>query len=581
MNAPSPFGIYIWAPLGGGHKTAKDGVKTIQVERGEVSQTVEGNAEGRIFRVVPVNEGKNDIDITKFVNLGPLRFGDWTAKMWNDAQMRGDLGTLQRIALPISVRVSEFFMGWIVRLRFKAMLRGLKTPPRHIVSAQAFCIKDIARAIASVNKEKGWDMQLEVYLTDLPSKRATHFFPSMKRLASDPELSRITKLYAKSPRLKKGVSEKKFWRDHCGEITVVTDQPFPIRAAFRNTEALGEKLKQPILDVTLILNQPCEKKIIENHESCEVKEKEVVFHLKPQDKVGFLMLGSQPTQEAVLSWLQTFVKARGEKKFSDGRQHYLFLYCGAPKEKIEQNPLLAAVHAEIEKMKKAGQLPDDVHIVPFTNQGPDFIASLMGRSDMSITRSGGATSMELLTLGQSPHIPKRENKCTFIHSEALMRLDDAHILEKLQAHLERLAFASPTDAYWNDLYKEMSHACRAMGISEAECEVCFQTAKSEKKTVAQILADVDALAARASKESVSRRKKIDHKMSALRTKDKYKNHSESDLRRVATEKLLLEEGVILWEGKNARYLQESLQDQGVRVVNPEFAREDLSLKFFS
>lgn len=581
---PTDTGVYVSAPLGGGHVTAKNGVKARQEE--------ECQAVGHRFQAAA------DIDITKYANIGPFRFGDWSAKMWNDAQKKGDLRTLRQMTLPICMRIAEFFMGWIVRIRFKAMLRSLQQQPKYVVSTQAFCLKDMARAIYEVNKEKGWDMRLDVYLTDLPSKRATHFFPSVKRLADDPKLRAITTLHASRPIEKPTRTEQEFWEKHCGKITVKTDDPFPIRATFLHTEALGEKLRQPTVDIPLRLNTAHEIAIIQSgigtlDRGINVTPNKLTIQIREQDKVGFLMLGSQPTQEAVLSWLKMFIQARGQKATVSGRDHYFFLYCGAPEKEGSPNPLWNAVAQEIAKMKQEGSLPSDMHIVPFTNQDADVIAPLMARSDMTVTRSGGATSMELLQLHQSPHIPRRENRCTFIHSEALTRPHDAHVLMNLRKRLDSFMQSvqerdapSRTEGDWEHLHHEMMYACRLMGIPGSQRSSLVTDMLAEEKAsskplsqrISSLMISLEQTASELSREAVSRERKIQQKMEVLKQKDKYSRLPEEELRRAAIEKLLIEEGIILWEGKNARYLQANIE--GTHIVNPEYAEPYIAKKFF-
>lgn len=583
---PTDTGVYVSAPLGGGHVTAKNGVRARQEE--------ECRALGHRFQTAA------DVDITKYANIGPFRFGDWSANMWNDAQKKGDLRTLRQMTLPICMRIAEFFMGWLVRLRFKAMLRSLQQPPKYVVSTQAFCLKDIARAVYEVNKERNWDMHLDVYLTDLPSKRATHFFPSVKRLADDPKLRAITTLHASRPIEKPTRTEQEFWEKHCGKIRVKTDDPFPIRATFLHTETLGEQLRKPTLDVPLRLNNPHEISIIRSgmgvFDRVNEDKQDTLYQIRiqTQDKVGFLMLGSQPTQEAVLSWLRTFVQARVQQPHISGREHYFFLYCGAPEKEGVHNPLWNAVAQEIAKMRQDGSLPADMHIVPFTNQDANVIAPLMARSDMTVTRSGGATSMELLQLHQSPHIPKRENRCTFIHSEAMTRPNDAHVLRNLGKRLDRFMqdvlqrdTPSLAEGDWEHIHHEMMYACRLMGIpgSQRSHFVTDMVAKEKASPkpvlqhFASLMGSLEQTASKLSKEAVVRETKILQKMDVLSKKEKYRRLPEEELKKAAIEKLLIEEGIILWEGKNARYIQANVE--GTHIVNPEYAEPYLAERFFS
>jgi hypothetical protein len=121
----------------------------------------------------------------------------------------------------------------------------------------------------------------------------------------------------------------------------------------------------------------------------------------------------------------------------------------------------------------------------------------MARSDVTITRSGGATSMELLQL-HNADLPKRKNKFTLIHAEA--------------------------------------------------------------------------------EKSLEYRAKIDSEIARMKTKDKYKHMKPTEMRSLATEKVLCKEGIVLWEAGNAKYLQEKI---GAHVVIPEYSIELLENSFCS
>lgn len=576
-------GVYISAPLGGGHVTAKNGVRAQQEE---ASKSL-----GHKFSTAA------DIDITKYVNIGALRFGDWMADTWNNAQKKGQLGLLRFIANPIGMRIAEFLLGWLVKHRFKNMLRSLAQEPKFVVSTQAFCAKELAEAVYEVNKEKAWKMHFDIYLTDLPSKRATHFFPSVKRISHHQKLRNITTLHAPDP-IGKITDEEKatFWKKHCGLVHRKTDDPFPIRQTFLHTETWGQSLKNETFDLPIKVNNPDEALTFKKTTPAGLLQTETTqtgtkstfrISLNQKDKVGFLMLGSQPTTESVLAWLQTFVRAR-QQQSSDGHQHYFFLYCGAPETNTIKNPLLAAVTAKITEM--AESLPKDIHIIPFTNQDAEVIAPLMARSDLTITRSGGATSMELLQLHNSKDIPKREDKCTFIHSEALTRPNDMRILEALRSNLitrfgTREGVSDVTPREWKSIKKEIATAAANMGIPRYQAKGLAGTIieaewKKGHPLTTMISSFIELLnnyATTLSLEGSAREEKILRKMHELKSNTKYKDFSPATLRKTAIETLLVEEGIILWEAKNARHLQKTM---GANVVNPEYAEPFLVEKFF-
>lgn len=492
----NPTGLFLWARSGGGHRTAKEGIKEQKI--------AEYAAKGKTLDV------SNDIDITgeKVLSAVKLPFigglGEIGVRSWDGAQKKGDLAFLERYAS----------MGWIgeiifypiVYFRMKWLLQDLRVEPEFVVSTQAFCLNAIVHAMQAVNRQKAWNMKMHVYLTDMPSKKAIHFFPSIRKVTATTACRDMITLHAPKPTIKAHETEESFWQKHCGKITVVTDEKFPIRKAFLETKALKERLKKPVVDINIKLNHPSEADIISNglsnKESSSFDDEKATIRIKNEDQLAFLMLGSQPTTKSVLDWLRKFVQEAQNKQ--DDQKRYFFLYCGQPHSDREENRLLIAVNEELKKLK----LPPNVNIVPFTNQDADEIACLMARSDVSITRSGGATSMELLELDRSD-LPKRPNKRVLIHSEAALLLTK-----------------SPEPKGFLDFVKKL------LGI-----------ARSDKKLVrAQI--------------------------KKMQAKEQYQALDPEALRKLAIERLLVRKGIVLWEGGNAKYLANKI---GAHITNPEFA----------
>ena len=580
---PTPkSAVFFWARLGGGHKTAKDAIKE---ELKENFHNIDTSA---------------DIDITGDRVLNRIwlpfigRLGDYGADSWNNAQKAGNLAYLRLFA---SLGwIGELLMYPIVYFRVKKILEEMKTEPSYIVSTQAFCLNAIAQAVRSVNREKNWHMHIDVYLTDLPSKKATHFFPSIKRVSGNPRLRDLVCLHSPKPLLKSGQTEKSFWKTHVGDVRVIPVDHYPIRRAFLQTEQLAEKLTKPVVTIGLRLNRPSERDVLDRSIGCAPTvpgDATYPIAVKNEDKVGFLMLGSQPTTESVLSWLRTFAQASTQNPDSS-RHHYFFLYCGAPDTDQAKNPLLEKVSAEIEKMRSAGQISPTMHFVPFTNQDADQIALLMARSDITITRSGGATSMELLSLHQAKGLPRRPGKCTLIHSEALTKTKDPAQLKNLQETLEsfvdgverqRGEEAVLNHEDWGCIEKEMISICRRLGVSQKEAKKIVSNivglyrgdGQTSQEIAASLVKSLEGDLHGLSREEKTRERSISRKMSKLKRKEPYRRFSEDELHRRAVEKLLRDEGIILWESKNAKYLQSTL---GAHVVNPEYAQPLVARAFF-
>jgi len=569
-----PSAVFFSAPLGNGHVTAKNAL----IHRNEELHGKQN------FTAV-------DVDITKRIFNIWIPFigniGDYAANQWNSAQKAGNLSSLQRFS---GLQwLAEMIAYPIVYFKVKWLLEELKEEPQFLISTQAFSLHAMTNAMRTVNKAKNWNMKMHVHMTDMPSKEATHFIPSIKKVGDDRNLSHLVTLYAPKPLLKDSQTEESFWKEHCGNVRVISTDPFPIRKAFLETKKLAEKVSQEELTIPIRINNPNEVAIIEKGMGLpqQTEENRYPIRIQKNDNVGFLMLGSQPTTTSVIAWLQTFInegaKATGEKDY------YFFLYSGAP-EKDQQNPLLRAVEQEIDILRKNNRIPDNFHIIPFTHQGPEEIALMMARSDLTITRSGGATSMELLHLHQAPDLPKREGRCTIIHSEALTRPKDQETLDALKQNLTELLQRglserpSTEPSFWEQVREPMLNNCAALGIPRSQREhlvdnvlSIYQQQDPSKESIENVLKELDSIVQYISSQGIAREQNIQRKVRNLQQKSKYSNWTEEQLVKRATKKLLAEEGIIPWEAKNAKYLHRRM---GAQVVNPEYSIPYLSETFF-
>lgn len=106
------------------------------------------------------------------------------------------------------------------------------------------------------------------------------------------------------------------------------------------------------------------------------------------------MLGSQPTQQATLSYVQSFIDAFKERKESN-QTHYFFVFCS--QKKFEKTPLQDRIR---DLILAQTNYPKNLIIIPMSSQGDDVIAPLYFRSDATLTKSGGITAMELLSVAK-------------------------------------------------------------------------------------------------------------------------------------------------------------------------------------
>ncbi len=354
--------IFIWSRGGGGHRTAKDSLQQ--------RLTQEYAKKGIDLDV------SHTYDIMGEYFLGPI--GEFCVNLWNKSQRKGKVKT-QHCLITLQKCADRLFYP-IVFLKFIHLLMSLKEEPEYVVSTQPICTLALLKALRFVNKKRGWGVRLHLYLTDMPTQKASHFLRSLKRIGRNPLLAPLLTVYS-PPAI---TESEDFWRQSCGMLEVITDRVFPIRNAFLQTDNLKEKLRS----LHLMLSMG-----------------EQLYLIEKETQVTFLMLGSQPPHRGVLDWVDAII-ARAQ---STKEKHFLFVYCGPN----EHKELLKAV---TKRMPKA---PEGLTIVPLQTQAEENLALLMARCNRTITRSGGSTSMELLHLFQSGAIFDPLNRETLIHDEGV------------------------------------------------------------------------------------------------------------------------------------------------------------------
>jgi hypothetical protein len=580
-------GVYFWARSGGGHRTAKEGLKEQKIkEYHEIDKSLTSHLDVDIT-------GNSVLSSIKIPFLGGL--GDLAVNAWDNAQKRGDIGYLLRHA---SLGwIAEFICYPIVYFRVKWLLQDLKVEPEFLISTQAFCISAIVSAMRAVNHERKWNMHMHVHLTDLPSKKAVHFFPSMRKVADYPALRELVTLHAAPPITKNGQTEAEFWEKYCGKIKVITGDKFPLQKAFIDTAGLKEELEKPESSVKIKLNNPEESAFIQQglSETCEARsafrEKEVELKIKKDDKLAFLMLGSVPTEESVKEWLDNIVL---ESEHADRyRQHYFFMYCGKPSSDIEKNELLPQVNEKIKQLKAANKLPMNFSIIPFSYQSDDVIAFMMARSDLCVTRSGGLTSMQLLAIDRAD-LPKRENKKVLIHSEAqlfkkTLAKDPVEFVKTIASnvatHLANKRI--PTSPEWQDVKEKMLKQCISLGYTKEQSQTIvdnildsymYKNPGAINTMLEEVFLGLEKQAELLSDVNISSKKSINEQIKKMQLKSDYKGFDLEQLRILAIERILIKKGIVLWEGGNAKYLCKKM---GGHIVNPASAKPILRNCFFA
>jgi UDP-N-acetylglucosamine:LPS N-acetylglucosamine transferase len=143
------------------------------------------------------------------------------------------------------------------------------------------------------------------------------------------------------------------------------------------------------------------------------KNKKIDYIINKNEYVITILLGSQPAFDAIKNYINVLIKTVQEFNFE--KKISLFVFSAELKDNLFDKIL--------NDISKTKNYPKNITIVPFSFQKEDVIAKLFFRSDMTITRSGGQTAIELM---------KVSNAKKFVHSEAKLKNDDFTKLDLLK-----------------------------------------------------------------------------------------------------------------------------------------------------
>jgi hypothetical protein len=335
------------------------------------------------------------------------RFGQFCVNRWNNAQLRGDVATQKFCAWAQNYAEYLFWPNL-----FACTLYTLfKSDIDRVIDTQPMGTSAILLAIRIFNRKRNKDVRLEKVLVDLPTKKATHFFGPIKKL------SRKNRAYLKlvtiAPLLEEGQTAEDFWQTNCSlkEKEVCYEDVY-VRQSFRKfknkprtQEMMTLKVRYKNEEELKLMKKALEKGTLKPN----VRSNEVEFQIAPQDKVITILLGSQPANEATLNYVKKFLQIAKESESAKTKTH-LFVF-SADHVEGEKSSLFCKVSDYVAKLK---DYPKNFSVVPFSFQNDDVIAPLFFRSDLTCTRSGGQTAMELMCVSRGE---------IWIHSEAKKKED--------------------------------------------------------------------------------------------------------------------------------------------------------------
>lgn len=362
--------LMITLSAGGGH---------MQAARGKFKQIQEKNPNTR-FLVC-------DLFIDTFGSAIGKSFNGW----WDAPQETGNVSKqewLRVMGLPLADK-----LFWLPI--FCKMLYILFTNPiDRIIDTQPVATSAIIKALRVFAFFRSKKIAFEKVLTELPSEAATLFFKPIKKLSSeDKKWIRIVCPFAS---LLDKDKQEAFWKAQCGlSLSSIEYGDPPLRPNFLK---LQHQAKIP-KDLTLKIFTHSEQESLLIEKAAKTTSLALITEspylkltIDAKDTVSIIMLGSRPHEKATLQYVKNFIDLAKQFPHSHSR-HLVFVFCRNHRERT--NSLLKRVH---DIVVSEPNFPENLVILPMPFQDDDVIAPLFFRSDMTLTRSGGITAMELLSV---------------------------------------------------------------------------------------------------------------------------------------------------------------------------------------
>ncbi len=326
--------------------------------------------------------------------------GKFFVGQWNRAQHRGDVKA--QVFFGAAAPIIEYFF-W-PHIFFCSLYTIFKRDIDQVIDTQIMGTSAIIKALRIFHKRRNKKVQLEKVLVDLPTPKATHFFQTIKKLSSKDK--RFFKLITIQPLLESGETASDFWKRHCNlTANELQYEDYYVRQAFRKFKR--EKQREPLVLKTHFQNGEEEKLILSCLQRSSISFRRGAgyfeFDIPVKDRVFMVLLGSQPAQEGTLKYVKGFIDLAKEKK-SEHLAAHLFVFCAnhAPQTQSLMKKVVDSVLQEKE-------YPSHFTVIPMSFQPDTILAPLFNRCDITCTRSGGQTAMELMSVGTGN---------IWVHSEA-------------------------------------------------------------------------------------------------------------------------------------------------------------------
>lgn len=328
-----------------------------------------------------------------FLDFGFKYFGRLGIYVFNKSQKKGSVFCREFLVKMLFIADIVFYPKILITF-FNFLY---KHDFDEIIDTQPVGNSSLIQAIKIYNKIKKRNLFLQKVIIDMPTKRSKHFFKSIKKLSDNNK--KLIQIISFDPLLEDEKNETDFWQNNTGmPLESVKYTKYFVRKSFEKIK--NENVKKDAFQIEINFNNftDISKKILDLSSSKYLKfNDKAYFIINKNDKLITILLGSQPAISATVNYVKEMIEIMKNIDFLS--DHYLFVYL--ENEKIMFEHIVKLIQDE-------SSFPKNLKIIPMSFQTEETIARLFFRSDITITKSGGATTIELLTVA---------NGKTLIHSD--------------------------------------------------------------------------------------------------------------------------------------------------------------------
>lgn len=330
---------------------------------------------------------------------------------WNFAQRKGNVAFIQFLQKCQPANDVLCYFQFFYHFLHLIMKENID----HVIDTQPQGTGAFLLALRIYNRLRKKNVILEKVVVDLPTERNTHFFRPIRRLSK--RNKKLLRMVTIPPLLKEKETAAEFWKSHCNLLEhEVVYQKYFVRRAFCKIQ--GQKRAQTDVPVRIHFENAEEQRFLSKTLKMGSLRHEMGAHdarllIAPQDKVIAILLGSQPSREATLGYVKRFLRLANEPTASRSPVH-IFVFCSH--HRVGEDSLLREVSDLVMRTK---DYPSHVTVLPVGFQNDETVAQVFYRSDLTITRSGGQTAMELMCVMQGEIWIHSEAKKSFRQTEEL------------------------------------------------------------------------------------------------------------------------------------------------------------------